>query len=481
MITPINAQHLDGSVGIVQEGDQFMSDFIVRDRTVSILYQHLYKTRPDTIRLSFLNSTNISYSLFLESNFSAQSMVIDADLNHYIAGIYTDKLINDTTFIAIVKLDPSGNKIWTKQYEQTGQNLQLIYDGTNHIYLSDELNLFKNNLEGQTIWSKALPGRVRYYDQSLYSLEADSVFDVFIIGKFCKNLLLSKMDTSGNLQFKKVINASVSLDSAMFSTNPSFEILNDRIFISNSYWGRVDVDPSNAGFILENYMVNLPPFGVIFRPHNYLALYDLNGNLSFANSKLLMPKFERMAVDSEGFLYFTGRGFIELDFDLSASSQITTSIPNEQTTFWVRYTPDLEISWIRSLEMTVRHLQIDLNADGNDVLYLAGDSEKMFSSTGRDLVYVTYSNLGDVVPVRNPTPPIEHLLMNPNPSSGLIHFNTGSSGLTQFSLFDARLIYSQNLLGDEQTIDLSSLPNGIYLGRLYDDHQVKQAKIVISK
>jgi hypothetical protein len=73
--------------------------------------------------------------------------------------------------------------------------------------------------------------------------------------------------------------------------------------------------------------------------------------------------------------------------------------------------------------------------------------------------------------------------MNPNPSSGLIHFNTGSTRRYQFSLFDlnARLIYSQDLLGDEQTIDLSSLPNEIYLGRLHDSHKIKQTKIIINK
>ena len=494
MITPMVAQDWDGSVHVVQEGDQFIRDFMVSDRTVSYLYHDLYKTKPDTIRLSFLSSTNFSSKpIFLESNFSAQSIAMDADQNHYIAGIYTDDLINDTTSIAVVKLDQSGNKIWTRQYEQTGKNVHLIHDGKNHIYLSDELNLFKIDLDGQTIWSKAFPGLVRYYDQNFYSLKTESVFDVFSIGKFCKNLLLNKMDTTGNLQFQKVINAAVTSDSAMFSTNATFEVLDQKIIISNSYWGKVDVDPSNAEFIFENYMTN-NTFGVILRPHAYLAMYDLNGDFSFANSKLRMPKFEKMAVDSDGYFYFTGRGFIELDFDLSASSHITTSIPNEKTTFWVRYTPDLEISWIRSLEMTVRHLDTGINDVGNNILYLAGDFEGMlqpiflnpysYTSTGRDLVYITYSNLDhDVVPVKNHTLPIENLVVSPNPSLGIIHFSTGSLSHTDFKLYDlsGRLIYSQNLFGDTQTIDLSSIENGIYLAKLYDRHKIKLAKIVVSK
>ena len=116
----------------------------------------------------------------------------------------------------------------------------------------------------------------------------------------------------------------------------------------------------------------------------------------------------------------------------------------------------------------------------NDLLLIQNTSadsteyeEKFVNLTANKVVFVDINNL-----------PTTTIKVSPNPTNAWLNINSPTP-ITQYALYDltGRKVLTANNLNTQQTrIDLSTLPNGLYVLQLTDvNQQTSQQKVVLEK
>ncbi|WP_396177742.1 T9SS type A sorting domain-containing protein [Flavobacterium sp.] len=111
----------------------------------------------------------------------------------------------------------------------------------------------------------------------------------------------------------------------------------------------------------------------------------------------------------------------------------------------------------------------------NVSLVLSSSMEVCNNFANADTFFLQYNHLSSENYARN------QLNIYPNPSSGIIHFNGLDANINRVEVFDILGKNIKNEVSFSQTLDLSDLPNGMYLVVFDTDKGMINKKIVIQK
>jgi len=485
-----------GATGYASEYDDYLYDFMLQDGNATLLIKRQYDTLSTKIFSSLLYGPDFVENL--GTDYYGLKFTQDLDNNIYVTGLYSQELIYDTTNLFLCKFDKDGNKIWATLYEETEQPSNIFIDNSGNFFIHDNMYLIKIKSNGELLWKKQHIGLIRFYNNKFYKIQAKNVHDSFLYGQrlICDSILFEVIDTSGDQVNQKVINIGASTNS-MISTNISFNFIDDRIFLCNSYWGTINVDPANSNTTFENTRTtywgdklgNIPSF------NNYLAVYDTLGNLEFANSKIDYPRFEYTCMDSAGNLYFAGPIGYKTNFIINTDDSLIVTKSINDVSFIAKYSKNLDFYWIRRLSGLIKYLGISYYAFlGVEKLDIAGEYEGTinldferpndltFTSEGRDLFYAYYIISPTSIKVRAVN---DSLLIYPNPCNGLLNIKLADENNVQLEIFDltGKLKFSDLIINNSNinTIDISRLNNGYYIIRLIENNKIITQKLLISK
>ncbi|MDD2387777.1 MAG: T9SS type A sorting domain-containing protein [Bacteroidales bacterium] len=495
-VTSVNltfAQQFSGASAYSTEFDDYLYDFSVLNGKPYKLIKQKLLSYPEVVYASMLDGLAITVNpLYLGNEYSNLHLTLDGGGNVYITGIYEQKIIYDTSYLFISKLNSEGYYIWSKLYEKQSDTIEIYNDVENFIYVHDKHVLYKFDYNGNTIWAKNHVGNIKLYKNNFYNLVPVNVQETVLYGNICDSIILQKLDTSGNQIFQKTINIGT-----MISTDCSLSILDDKLFISNSYWGELNLDPPNTSNVFENNATG-GIWGSVAALNNYLAIYDTIGNLLLANSKPNYPRLKYACVDSAGSLYFAGTMGSRTDFDLITNDSIIVNKSANEISFIAKYSNDLNFYWSRAITGLIKYIGISHYAigniekldiagefDGNINLNLAYPDEMIFESEGVDLFDASYTNLNNNISqsdVRDNNYD-DGINLYPNPGTGVLNIQSNSTDL-YIEVFDlsGELRYNDFLSKNTlKTIDLSDLNNGYYLVRLKSKNKIYQKKLIICK
>jgi len=246
------AQIFSGGEGYSSEYDDYLYDFMVQDGNPYFLLKEKVLTYPETVYASMLEGLNIDVNpMYLGNEYSNLKFVHDNSDNIYITGIYSQTFINDTAYLFITKISNEGKINWTKLFQKQSDSISIFIDNSGNLYIHDSHFLNKLNQNGLLIWTKEHKGTMKLLNNKFYKIQAYNIHDSFFNGEVCDSLILEKIDTSGNLVFHKAINNGNSKNTTI-STNVSFNIVDNRLFLSNSYWGIINLDPGVSNKTFEN-------------------------------------------------------------------------------------------------------------------------------------------------------------------------------------------------------------------------------------
>ncbi len=270
------AQIISGATGYSSEFDDYLYDFMIHKGKPYKLLKQKVLSYPETVYASMLHGLDITRNpLYLGNEYSNLKLAIDNDDNVYLTGLYTQKIINDTSYMFISKLDKFGINVWTKLFRQNSKAINIFYDGLDKIYIHDYYYLYKLNLSGTLIWIKEHEGSLRLFNNHFYKIQANNIHESQYSGQVCDSVFLEKIDTAGNRVYQRIINIGDTTNS-MISVDFALNIIDKRIFLSNRYWGIINVDPTGSNETFENTRThsmgnkihNIPTF------NNYLAVYE---------------------------------------------------------------------------------------------------------------------------------------------------------------------------------------------------------------
>ncbi|NVN95947.1 MAG: T9SS type A sorting domain-containing protein [Bacteroidetes bacterium] len=493
------AQSFAGAEGYSSQYNDYLYDYMHYNGDEYWLFKRFaFNYLSDSTFVSMIKIPGKSEKL-LGTEFSNLKFAHDDNANIYIAGIYTPNLI-DTSYLFVTKLNINGDQIWINYYEKNSNSANIFINGSD-LYIHDNSFLFKLNLNGILIWKKQLSGIIKLSKNTFCNIQVlNKIHNQIFNYDYCNALLFQKIDTSGNQVFQKIINTSNSGNTEI-STNISFHILNNKIFLSNSYWGEINTDPATSNQVFVNYnTIPYGPFGNKPMYNNYLAVYDTVGNLIISNSKINYPKLLYSCTDSAGSLYFSGSAINNTDYNLKSASVININASANQMSFLAKYTTNLNYLWAINLTGSIKYIdtshyvfdgleKLDIAGDYNGTINLNFESPDQitFTSSGYDLflanyIYLNASNtIGIFTNINN----YNNWKIYPNPCKELLRIETKEFKDAQIEIFDitGKLRLSELIINksDYRYIDVSDFENGYYIIRLKSDEKISTQKLIISK
>lgn len=218
----------------------------------------------------------------------------------------------------LAKYDKSGHLKWVKNFDE-----KLLSVCKNSLYSNSLNTLCKYDNNGNEIWKVNVPYRKSFvFDKkSMFYFLTDSTQSEY----YQRPLSICAIDTMGNLKFKKELTRS---SNSKFSGCKLF-FVNDKLVIRGGMWGDVEMDPKNSSLVINNTkMVQLFQHGQytgIWVPQfiNFLAEYDLNGNLMFVNDHCDIPSLIKS--DQSGHVFIVGSFIGSVNLNLKNSEKINLS------------------------------------------------------------------------------------------------------------------------------------------------------------
>lgn len=169
----------------------------------------------------------------------------------------------------------------------------------------------------------------------------------------------------------------------------------------------------------------------------------------------------------------TRNGFVNFAFDKSISVR---------DTFYIGY------QQISSTDTTLFRLGFDKNSPfGNQIFFNGGSNWEQnlqnpnsptLNSQGAFMLRPVMGGRPDTVVTAVPEP-VALLRAYPNPTSGLIRWDNARLTRLEVMSLSGRLLYELEPSRGQQSLDLSYLPDGLYLLRLFDGQRVFVQKLII--
>lgn len=396
-------------------------------------------------------------------NDGASSITIDALNNVYITGYFegtVDFNPNIGTYnltssgiedIFISKLDSSGNFVWAKCMGGVGEDegSSIAVDDSGNVYTTGHFGFTSSG--GSGLLADFDPGTGTYYLATAGS---------------CSDIFISKLNSSGNFVWAKGI-GGYSNDGG---TSLAFDSKHN-VYLTGSFYGIVDFDPD-----IGVYNLGANSNG------SDIFILKLNTSGNFVWAKCIGAHWgdwgNSIAFDGTDNLFVTGYFCGTVDFDPSSSQYNLTSIGS--TLGDNIYVLDLDTSgnfiWAKNMTGDSYSTGNSLAVDNLNNIYITG----WFNGTtdfdpGIGTCNLTTTGIEDVFVLKlgkTPTGFEEIINANcfkiyPNPSKNQINIKVSSSSLRDsiFTIADqsGKTLVTGKLIDEDSKIDISSLPNGIYL------------------
>jgi hypothetical protein len=230
-------------------------------------------------------------------------MILDNESNIYICGNMRNTLSSSDYYYA--KLDPSGNIIWQGIFNGTGNNIDIPYaitlDKTDNVYLtgysknssiigSEDVLTLKVSPSGNLIWNRVYDGSGNGTDQGI-TIAAGSDGSLYVGGGTDREsndmiYLLLRYDADGNLQWVKNYYVSDLSEDFIYDIKLDQE---NNIYVTgissgiNSAYDFATIKYSQTAEIIQ--MSNNIPDG-FFLNQNYPNPFNPTTNLEFRISKI---------------------------------------------------------------------------------------------------------------------------------------------------------------------------------------------------
>jgi hypothetical protein len=248
----------------------------------------------------------------------------------------------------ILKLDPGGNFIWAKKFENSNYyyGFSIATDANGNVYTTGyfqntvdfdpstaiyyltsaggpDIFISKLDAKGNFVWAKKLGGRA---DDFGTSIKVDLSENVYVTGTFQEtadfdpssktfelisvggtDLFISKLDANGNFVWAKNFGGSTRNFSTHSDLDPNIELgKNATIYIIGSFLSTVDFDPG----VESKYLTSNGGFDI------FILKLETNGNFVWAkNFGGIKDEAGDLAIDTLGNIYLTGYFQGTVDFD----------------------------------------------------------------------------------------------------------------------------------------------------------------------
>lgn len=381
-----------------------------------------------------------------------------------------------------MKLDPSGNLVWVKHIGTgfTTRAKSIVTDEVGSVYVTghfsgfldlnpdtalssnvssgngEDFYLIKLDPFGNFLWGfdigdgyTAQSNYLKYKNGKIYvtghyynSIDFDPGAGTTILPGYTAsdNFFVASYDTTGVLSAANAINEP-SNDEANKLDVDQF----GNIFISGTFNGATDFDPSAGTFILTS--VGYDGFIASYTPS-----WQLRWAHGFGSSVISNIHFDRgkgIELSNSGNVFFTGTFKDTADFDPGIG--LVQLIADSANTFLCSYDNFGNFRWIRGYKGSEVETGSDLSVTSNDNLYFTGAfqdlmvadsvaSVSLVSNGGSDAFLMRYADV--LTGVNELNVPYGKVAVFPNPSSGYVSF-------TQFDPKKAYIITVYDLAGNQ--------------------------------
>jgi len=439
----------------------------------------------------------------------ATDLEIDELKNIYISGTYYGtvdfdpsqdeyKLSAPESMFFIAKYDSNGVFEWVKNfYKNTDPSAgltgsKMFSDGHSNIYLSTPDTLRKFDQNGRNVWSVQAHGLAEYDGNSKFYILSAPTTPYF--PERNDHLLLTKIDSSGSELFTKEIISNATNGISGYLTYDK----SGNLIISGMFWGTcafMGIDDMITMTNTRTYCClprgacgDCPSF------NGYLAKFDTAGNVRWAydfGDNAPNPSVIETTSDGKiftlGFLNFSavfnhtekdrqlindGCGYFIAKYDDSCNFMAATEFMGGS---YNDYIGDFKI-----IDDSVAYIcghffnNIDLSLDNGISGLSAGPPEDIFIAKYSDFDIKDFTILKETE-IKSAS----QLLVYPNPTSGLFTIKPYAGSIEKVTIQN---INGQTVLAvnnyQANPIDLSSLPDGLYLVVIHTDAESFVEKII---
>lgn len=430
------------------------------------------------------------------------SVKTDKDGNVYVAGYFGKKIVlgSDTLIIQgngynvfIVKYDKNGNELWAKSegsiYCDEPFFDGLAIDKNENVYLTGTSSI---SCQGSS--NAPTPFTISFDTTSIVSHGVNiNCFTVKLDKngniKWLKNMggLSIAVDSNCNVYFGNSIKDSIYFNNQLIQ-NLGFNILlakcdsngNTRWlrFIKSDFWGPfITTDAGNHIYMCgESISHSIIIGNDTINGNNFLIKYDDSGNLLWA--KIVAIDFPFSLVATNTAVFVTGNTIITT---YGGRDVIITKYDTNGNQIWEKTAGGANDDSPCNLSLLSNGDLMVLGGYGSnpmnfDNIQLPGPNNPF--NTDNLLFFAKLSGTTGIPLIA--TSPID-LQLYPNPSSGIIHFQSQKGNFSSIKVFDqlGRILDEQNIYPNQTSIDLHALPDGIYYVKFLGKEISQTKKLVI--
>lgn len=316
--------------------------------------------------------------------------------------------------VYLLALDLSGNFVWAKAFGGTGSEFgeEVDIDNTGNIYLTGSFNgtadfdpgagisnlvtsagssyIVKLDNSGNFVWAKGFQGTGNNFSNGMCVEKTTSA--VYVIGNYSGtvdfdpnaavsnltaagtgDIFITKLDGSGNLVFAKDFKGAGSHYGACVKYDG-----NGNIYACGNFNGTLDFDPSLTTYTISSSADD-----------GFIAKLDLSGSLLWVNtiSGAASDGCLSMIVDANDIIYSTGKFSGSIDFDPSPSVSNLTSTGSTDT---------YVLKWIQCSPLTVNPTNASV-CSGTSLTLTANGSSTYTWSTGATTPSIIFNAISSSV------------------------------------------------------------------------------------
>ncbi|HEX8515223.1 MAG TPA: SBBP repeat-containing protein [Bacteroidia bacterium] len=441
----------------------------------------------------------------------AKSIVIDQLNNLYVLGnsMYSGMFV--------LKLDNSGNVLWSKSCSVEGSSMQL--DNSDNLYIGCEymgtvdfdpgagvFNLTSNGNKdvavikldsvGDFVWAKSMGGADWDFGGAI---AVDDIGNVYIAGEFMgsgdfdpgigtqtlvspsagyTDVFISKLNSAGDFIWGKSFGGVMSNDRLKSIGIDGLQ----NVYLYGGFEDSVDFD-SGIGIEMLSSAGNADVF---------ISKLDSLGNFAWVKG-IGGTSYESpgdLKIDESGNVYTLGSFNLTCDFDPGPDNYEITAA-NFYDVFITKFNALGEYIWAGSFGGSSQEFGFGLAIDHSDNIYSTGYfHETVDFDPGAGIAnltsvgsspsgFVHKMNYGLVGIVENS--PKTHIDLYPNPTNGI--FTIAVPALPKGSIVEiynclGALVYKKNITNELNTIDLTNQTDGIYFVKIISENQLISQKMI---
>ena len=442
-----------------------------------------YNARPSAIK------TDRTGSVYVIGYFDSSSIVFGSHIltQSISTWLFSSYPYSSPPNFFLVKFDPEGNVLWTKNAGYATEGIQVVTDLSNNVYIGggfssttivlDSISLSNSNMsggiflakynsEGDIIWVQS--GNSNYNSVSALAIDlsgniymagfctgGDLIFgsDTTVDTSFYNVIFLVKFDSMGHSHWVKCGNANSSSGNSVTSLtcDLSGDVYMSGGFQSSEIIFGTDTLASTTG--LNAFLVKYNQFGEL------IWAKCPSGAKNIVNS---------IVTDSLNNFYVTGW----FDSSIVFSSVDTVTSEGFENLFLAKYDSNCNIIWVKSTGGNYDAYGFSCNMDLHGSIYISGYYSSptiSFEPTILSDSSGTLYSCGFVAKFSESTLSLQNLnklqdvKVYPNPTSTILTISTTTPNLQiTISNILGQAVYSNCFAQQKVQIDVSGLPNGIY-------------------